>query len=514
VRKKLMVGLMVAAILLSAAAPAGAAAGSATIESIGSQSAGASFLVKGTPATDTVMIQIFRPNHSLLLTDLLSSEQYAAGQSYTLPSDSAPGDYTVLAGSGQQSVATTFVVQAGGMSTPTPTPTPTPPPTGGATPAATPKIRPKQVTLEEIKQLLPATADAQGNKVLRLDANESGIQLPVSALGLAESVKLEVSYNQVRVQIPPSVLKQLIQLLPAGKTDSAQIVLEMGPVGATDAAKLLQAGEKSRTADIKLAGDVYELALSVSDGDSQTHVLSSFDQPLLLRFAYNAAANRDLLGVYHIADDGSLTYSGGRVDESGIEAEVHHFSKYAVLEYDKTFADVSATFWAHAVIQAMAAKHIIEGVSDTAFAPQESVTRAQFAAMLVRGLGLEASGQASFTDVSAQDWFAPYVAAAAANGIINGRTSSEFAPNEQVKREEMAVMVMRAYRLGHPAAETAAPSSSVFTDWGVISAWAQNDIEQAYRLGLIHGIAEGIFQPQGLTTRAESAQILYQLLYR
>ncbi|WP_201008729.1 S-layer homology domain-containing protein [Paenibacillus glycanilyticus] len=62
-------------------------------------------------------------------------------------------------------------------------------------------------------------------------------------------------------------------------------------------------------------------------------------------------------------------------------AYVKHFSQYAVLEYDKSFADVSPSFWAH-VVQQMAAKHIVTGVSDTLFNPEGNVTRAEFAAMI------------------------------------------------------------------------------------------------------------------------------------
>ncbi|MNJ48725.1 Endo-1,4-beta-xylanase A precursor [compost metagenome] len=116
-----------------------------------------------------------------------------------------------------------------------------------------------------------------------------------------------------------------------------------------------------------------------------------------------------------------------------------------MLEYNKTFADVREDHWAAQTIKIMSAMLIANGVSDTQFAPDRSITRAEFAALIVRVLGLDAEGASPFADVTAGDWFASSVAAAYQAGIVNGRTETAFAPNQTISREEMAAMIVRAY---------------------------------------------------------------------
>ncbi|UJF32763.1 S-layer homology domain-containing protein [Paenibacillus hexagrammi] len=161
----------------------------------------------------------------------------------------------------------------------------------------------------------------------------------------------------------------------------------------------------------------------------------------------------------------------------------------------------------------LSAKHIIDGVSDTDFAPSQSVTRAQFAAMIVRAFDLHAAKTAAFTDVNSSDWFADAVAAAAENGIVNGTSDNTFSPNEQITREQMTAMIVRAYQAKYgKAASSSANQHSAFNDASSISAWAADDVTIAVSLGLLQGRDGNLFAPQDQTTRAESAQVLYNVI--
>jgi hypothetical protein len=102
----------------------------------------------------------------------------------------------------------------------------------------------------------------------------------------------------------------------------------------------------------------------------------------------NSEADPALLGIYYILNDGTLEYVGGKLEGDTMTVLVDQFSKYAALEYHVSFDDVKATDWAAKVIQAAAAKDIIEGVGANRFAPKVAVSRAEFAAMLVRSLDL------------------------------------------------------------------------------------------------------------------------------
>ncbi|UUZ83996.1 S-layer homology domain-containing protein [Paenibacillus sp. P26] len=85
-------------------------------------------------------------------------------------------------------------------------------------------------------------------------------------------------------------------------------------------------------------------------------------------------------------------------------------SVYAVVEMNKTFTDISG-HWAESNIKLLANKLVVDGVSDSLFQPERGITRAEFAALVVRSLGLDTSSTStSFKDVSSSDWFASVVA--------------------------------------------------------------------------------------------------------
>ncbi|MFC5529390.1 S-layer homology domain-containing protein [Cohnella yongneupensis] len=146
-----------------------------------------------------------------------------------------------------------------------------------------------------------------------------------------------------------------------------------------------------------------------------------------------------------------------------------HFSRYAVLAYDKAFEDVQQRDWAYPVIRKLAAKHIINGVSASRFDPKANVTRAEFATFIARALQLDITGMAAgFEDIMLSDWYAGAVAATHNAGIVKGLSATELAPNDAITRQEMAVMLMHAYAYQSSKAVTDAPAAD-FSDEASIS---------------------------------------------
>ena len=115
--------------------------------------------------------------------------------------------------------------------------------------------------------------------------------------------------------------------------------------------------------------------------------------------------------MYYLSGNGELEYIGDVNKDGRVAAGIRHFSAYGLLDYEKTFADVPSSFWAAEVIGDLVAKRTIEGVSADRFAPAQQVTRAEFAAMLVRLLDLKAEGPAPFADVASSKWYAKAVSA-------------------------------------------------------------------------------------------------------
>lgn len=355
--------------------------------------------------------------------------------------------------------------------------------------------------------------DKDGNYTVEMANGAHTVSIPAN-LTVNDDRKIKVGNATGMLEVPGSVMKKLQGLLTANELKDAAITFSMVPISASDRSSLLAHASESSNAAVTAAGEIYDFSLSIRSKDGQERSLTQFDEPITLTLKIDPTASTDLLGIYYIANDGSLTYAGGKRVDGNLVAQVTHFSKYAVLSYDKSFVDVGATYWASHVIKQMAAKHIIQGISDTEFAPGRNITRAEFTALIVRALNLKAKGDAPFSDVNASDWFASDIAAAKEAGIVNGISVSAFNPNASITREEMAVILIHAYDYGKgaPSSDQNAPAANTFTDRDKISPWAQAAVSAAQSLGFINGRGDHQFAPKEFTTRAETAQVISKLI--
>ena len=179
----------------------------------------------------------------------------------------------------------------------------------------------------------------------------------------------------------------------------------------------------------------------------------------------------------------------------------------------KTFEDIQGHS-AQEQIEALAARGIINGKSETAFEPDAEVTRAEFAALVTKSLGLLQPGSQVFADVTPENWFFNAVMTAQGYGIVNGVSATEFCPQRGITKEEAAVMVSRAATLCGVLNNTVADARDVlaaFTDYVTISQWAQKDMAFCYESKILSDDAL-LAEPQKKCTRAEIAVMLYQLL--
>lgn len=128
------------------------------------------------------------------------------------------------------------------------------------------------------------------------------------------------------------------------------------------------------------------------------------------------------------------------------------------------FPDIQG-HWAQKTIEQMAEVGIIAGNSDGTFQPDGKITRAEFATLVVKAFGYTGSGKV-FND-TADHWAKDYIAIASANGIVNGYSDTQFGPDDQITREQMAVMIVKAAQV------QAADAAPVCKDAAKISSWAE-----------------------------------------
>ena len=187
-------------------------------------------------------------------------------------------------------------------------------------------------------------------------------------------------------------------------------------------------------------------------------------------------------------------------------------STYVLIYNQMSFSDADGK-WYQPVVNEMGSRKIISGVSNNCFAGEKAITRAEFAAILVRALGLPASGTATFSDVSANAWYSGAVATAAQYGIVGGVGHNKFAPNDKITREQAMQMIYNASRLTPYAAVTGTDNTRSFTDYGTQSVWATDAVIFNINNGFIQGY-NGLFNPKSNITRAETATVVLKLLQK
>jgi hypothetical protein len=190
-------------------------------------------------------------------------------------------------------------------------------------------------------------------------------------------------------------------------------------------------------------------------------------------------------------------------------------STYSVVYHPLEFTDM-AKHWARAEVNDMGSRMIISGVGDDLFNPDQPITRAEFAAVMVRGLGLKlADGTASFTDVRTTDWFNGAVQTLAQVKLIDGFEDGTFRPAETLTREQAMKIISQAMVLTELRSNPSAIAADVlkpFADSNEAAEWAKANIAEVIQSGIITGRSGTILDPKANISRAEAAVIIRRLL--
>lgn len=176
------------------------------------------------------------------------------------------------------------------------------------------------------------------------------------------------------------------------------------------------------------------------------------------------------------------------------------------------FTDIT-NHWAKEEIEFVAARGLFSGTGNGKFSPDMSMTRGMFVTALGRLAKAKVSSNNNgfFTDVNAGAYYMTYVEWARENGIVNGVSATSFAPDQSITREQMAVVMVgyaKAIGVKLPQINT----GSVFTDNDKISDYAKAAVRQMQQAGILNGRNGNLFEPQGTATRAEVCAALKRFI--
>ena len=247
--------------------------------------------------------------------------------------------------------------------------------------------------------------------------------------------------------------------------------------------------------------------LDGSDGNNQM----SSEQGFYALVAIDRAANGQN-SLYRMSDVAKNTSKPATsVSKGNVDASV---SVPGVTAPGTTFSDIK-NHANKAAIEELASRGIINGMGKGTFAPNKTMTRAEFAAIVTRALGLAAKDTKAFTDVPSSKWYAGYIGTANSSGIVNGVGSGKFNPDGTITRQEAAAMVSRAAKLCglDPSMDEAATKDMLaqFGDYRSVASWAKKPMALCYSVNILDQSDLNI-EPTQAILHCEIAQMLYNML--
>ncbi len=211
---------------------------------------------------------------------------------------------------------------------------------------------------------------------------------------------------------------------------------------------------------------------------------------------------------------GAVGGSGALVSLAGTPSDNNPSIEPVNPNVNSVFADVAADNWAYDYIKTLKEAKVVNGDESGLFRPLSEITREEYLKLLVEALKIEVNtdAQNSFADVNTGDWFAPYVGTAAAIGLVNGVTETQFGVGQTITRQDMAVMTKRALDL--QGITLTAEKETVFADMGQIADYAAESVTELAAAEILNGDENGYFNPNASALREQAAKIICMVMQK
>ena len=175
------------------------------------------------------------------------------------------------------------------------------------------------------------------------------------------------------------------------------------------------------------------------------------------------------------------------------------------------YNDMANASWAETAVNALTEKGVIAGDGNGNFRPNDTIKREEFAKMLVVAINaLDENAKSPFTDMDKDAWYYKYVSSAYELGIVSGVSETKFGIGRNITRQEMAVMIMQALKNYKDIQDEREDVG--FSDEADIDEWAKEAVSKLYRAGIMSGSGDGNFAPKNVATRAQAAVVVYNLI--
>ncbi|WP_379130136.1 S-layer homology domain-containing protein [Paenibacillus sp. sgz500958] len=342
----------------------------------------------------------------------------------------------------------------------------------------------------------------------------------------AIEIKLSTSADTKTAEL--TVPRTAFNSVASGTKAALKVNYEQGGTITFDAKSVASISGAANNGDISIAiakvsltdegkavlGDRPVYDLSVKAGDSK---VSAFGGKVSVSVPYTLQTGEDpnSIIIYYINSSGGLDHVRGRYNAAtgSVEFVTTHFSQYIIGHNKVAFTDVARSSWYSPAVSFLAAREITSGTDAGNYNPAGEITRGQFIVLLLKAYGVAPDGEGAdnFSDAGST-YYTPYLAAAKRLGVATGAGENQFKPDAPITRQELFTLLYRSLEvLGEVPAGTNTADLNTYIDAGLISGYAREALQALSKGGIIEG-DQGKLNPLGLSTRAQAAQVIYNLL--
>ncbi|MBM6919311.1 S-layer homology domain-containing protein [Intestinimonas butyriciproducens] len=368
--------------------------------------------------------------------------------------------------------------------------------TGGNKPAV-----PEETPAAELNPTVTAGRDGVANvEFTNKDLDAALEQVQENGGAIVIQPEIEGEATRVNVDLPKSSVEAM------AKSDADLVVkTEIAAVSipSEGLAEIAKANGSTVTVSTEKANNA--IAINIAVGGKTVEEIKGG-----ITVAVSAEKKNGNVLVLVSADGTETVVKKSVVDGDTVKALLDGSATVKVVDHSKSFTDTT-NHWAKDSIAFASSHELFQGVSATEFAPDQTMSRAMLATVLYRLEDAAQTGESVFTDVVEGAWYADGVAWANENGIVSGYGNGVFAPNDNITREQLVVMLYRyAQHLGMDTKTNKDLKS--YSDADTVSSWATDAMKWAVDKGLIAGRTNSTLTPGGTATRAETATILQRMV--
>lgn len=406
------------------------------------------------------------------------------------------------------------------LATPTPTPTQQTNPNNTVTISTVLETTTDPATGTESAKVV--TADIYSMTDMAKEAEAAGKEAVID-------IKVETAVSEKAVD----VVIRTDDLMHIADTTNADLKLETGIGTVTfDAKAVSTISGAAAAADIAisikkvdsstLSQDIQEKVadrpvydFSITSGGSAISSFGGGNAQISIPYTLKPGEKNNSIVVYYIDSTGKLQVVTGMYnpDSKTVDFTTAHFSKYLIGYHEVVFSDVSKNVWYGEAVGFLAARDITGGVGGGRFAPDKTITRADFLVMAMKAYGIkpDAAATDNFADAGSK-YYKSYLATAKTLGLVKGLGKNKFAPEATISRQDMFVILYSMLeKLNKLPTGKNVRTLGDFSDAGSITGYAKDAMKFFVEAGVAEGNGRNL-TPKAYTTRAEVAKLLYNLL--